>query len=762
MKPGLRLHKISPRDARIGVCSLPIARNQAERHFAAATIATQSVTLGIWPETAHLPSPAGLAEREAGGPAPRRNLVLMQSEHSLPEMLEGGFRNAQQTTSLASHCWRLEIKEIESIKINESGFNRYYKEVDELVLRHGDRSLGFRMGVQHGERFYWWQWVRIEPMWDGPVAAAYRVGGLIYAGRDDRAWVQRQTDKWLWPTITNKMLTANAMIILFANGVAQFCAHHINTRLFHTGEDLDGVPVFAFSSGHAPLQPIEMELPGQNATLEIATGVRLNMAEALPLCSRECPGRLSTTAAGASLLLYQPFQDARVTVGTVRDPEAKVDLPLLWEKGSTEKILRGVARTTRFTLSMGEAAPDVARFVAPEWWHSHCEESGSGPFLPVRGTLDPYVDRLVDSILQNQITGHFSDGGIWRDINTPGKTKDLSLNADEAGVLLQHACLRQSGCCHAAALRALYYAADIAIDHAEWIVHQHGNWNLFSLAYQRFGGLLTGYLETGDFYLRETAEAMAASYLAMDRFNWPTRNVGRDAEPTGGLALLWHYLGDRRALHGAQEVARRVAAVQEPDGSFAAQRGVGPCHGANALPGGPWMAGHAMNAVTEALIALNGNDPVLLRTLERYVAWIVAEWKKMGGHRTSTGMAARHFSCLAQVRNDPASMRDLFDNLNLWIAREDFLKGYHHAYFFVANVPFAEAMTLRARWLENGVLEVSPLLPGDDYEATILTPRGPVKAAFHHRAARFSADKEFPVRICWPDQVREITSQCTV
>ncbi|MBI4027634.1 MAG: hypothetical protein HY360_21790 [Verrucomicrobia bacterium] len=757
MKTSLRLQNINRPKATVGLCSLPISRAQTESGFALDSISAQSVTLGVWPETAHLPMPA-----------PRRNLVLMLSEQFLPETLEGCFCAAQQTTSLASHRWRLEIKEIESIKINASGFNRYYKDVDELVLRHGDRALGFRMGVCQSnpkseirnQNFYWWQWVTIDRLWDGPVAAAYRIGGLIYAGRDDRAWVQSQTDAKQFRKITNKILTANAFVILFSNGVAQVHARHINTRLFNDGEDIDGTPVFAFTAGDAPLADTDQALPNADEVFAIAPGVRLNLRESLTMCSRDFPGRLSTKEI-PGLLVYRPFLDPRVAATTVPSSPDTVGAAIQWEKDSTEKILRGVARTTRFTVSLSNAAPEVARFVPPAWWYAHCEESGVGPFLPVRGALNPHVERVANALLENQVAGHFCDGAIWREVNATG-TRAWSLDADEAGSLLRYACERQDGRTYSAAMRAMYFAADVATDHASWTVHLTGNWGMMALPHHRFGGLIHGYLETGDDYLKETAEAMAASYMALGRFNWPMRAVGRDAEPAGGLAAMWRYTGDRHFLREAHEVARTVAMVQEAAGSFVAQRGVGPCHGANNLPGGPWMAGHAMNAVTEALIVLGGDEAGLLRAFDRWAMWIVPEWKKTP-HRGSTGMAARQLSYLAHAKNDPVFLRDLFANLNLWVAREDFLKGYHHAYFFVANVPFAETMTLRARWMEEeGALEISPLLPRDEYEATVLTPRGPVKVAFRNHEVKFTAAEDFPVQVCWQAQTRKVSSQGAV
>ena len=63
------------------------------------------------------------------------------------------------------------------------------------------------------------------------------------------------------------------------------------------------------------------------------------------------------------------------------------------------------------------------------------------------------------------------------------------------------------------------------------------NWRAHSLIYQRFSGIVLGYLETGDFYLLDTAQAVARNYISHHLQNWPRQGIGRDADPLNGFLI---------------------------------------------------------------------------------------------------------------------------------------------------------------------------------------------------------------------------------
>ena len=51
-------------------------------------------------------------------------------------------------------------------------------QVGEVVFRWKNHSLGLRLGIRWRDEFHWWQWLRIEELWSGPLVKAVRSGQL--------------------------------------------------------------------------------------------------------------------------------------------------------------------------------------------------------------------------------------------------------------------------------------------------------------------------------------------------------------------------------------------------------------------------------------------------------------------------------------------------------------------------------------------------------------------------------------------------------
>jgi hypothetical protein len=111
--------------------------------------------------------------------------------------------------------------------------------------------------------------------------------------------------------------------------------------------------------------------------------------------------------------------------------------------------------------------------------------------------------------------------------------------------------------------------------------------------------MVHGYLETGDFYLLETAEAIARNYMSHHMQNWPRRGIGRDADPLTGFMTLWDYTGKEEFFNFARDFARHVSMVINDKGQWHSGSGVGPLMGCNALLGSAWNGGHFFHGFTE-------------------------------------------------------------------------------------------------------------------------------------------------------------------
>src|SRR5690606_34871632 len=94
-----------------------------------------------------------------------------------------------------------------------------------------------------------------------------------------------------------------------------------------------------------------------------------------------------------------------------------------------------------------------------------------------------------------------------------------------------------------------------------------------SLPMQRTLGTLAAFLETGDDYLYETAEAVVESAFRVHRNSWPRLAIGRDACFIRGAVMLYRYFAIDHFRRIARDGAQAVAHVQRPDGAFGDQGG---------------------------------------------------------------------------------------------------------------------------------------------------------------------------------------------
>ncbi len=135
---------------------------------------------------------------------------------------------------------------------------------------------------------------------------------------------------------------------------------------------------------------------------------RFDLTEAARLATPGQPGHLDVAD---GFLAWQPYEGVEVFSGAwARQMHGD---PFLWH--STQRIFpQGVARTVRFSLSLSDRSPRVARYLAPAWWYGACEEFTTEPLLPVSNAYDRTLESCREYVRVSQVRGGFEDGALPR------------------------------------------------------------------------------------------------------------------------------------------------------------------------------------------------------------------------------------------------------------------------------------------------------------------------------------------------------------
>jgi len=563
--------------ARIAMVSLPVPPG-ATGMATIGHLPTQVQPVGWWP--------ASVTGRKG---AVRRQLMFALSEEPIPAELplvrrrpaEGPFAGPEVSCRIVS-------KKNTGVVLSE---------VNEACIRFGSETLGLRMGLRHAGELKWWEWVRIEELWSGPLCKAVRMGGFIeveHFGDDYLATLENEIQSRALHY--HNWLRGEVFALLFANGVVRLTCRHINNHLFDHGRDLeDTVPVIGLTCGGAPR--LSETLDGSRTRFELGS-VSLNLDETAAFVSPEHPGSLATED---DLLVYQPYDGVEIE-GDTHQRERKDGYIV---RASERKVPKGVARTVRFTLGMGQAGPEIVRLVVPDWWYALAGEFWPDRVLPVRDRLDSVLEQMADGVREaakNRPRGF--DNGILTRRDWEGEIPySQMLYAYRSGDLD----------CLDFAVQDAYHVADIGFDHATETMRMHGYpFGAIAPPLYRTGGLTIAYLETGDPYLLECAESAAVRFYWIDRHNWPRRSYGRDAASVRSLVFLWDYTGKEDYLAMAREALGRAIQCQRPDGSYADQGGaVGGCGAACNEIIKTWMAMLASDAMVDCLLRRPDDERLL-------------------------------------------------------------------------------------------------------------------------------------------------------
>lgn len=509
----------------------------------------------------------------------------------------------------------------------------YMWERHALRLGYGGRSLDIAMGMRTGGEVHWWEACRLVVLEETPECTVIEMGGAIerhHMTFDDMQKYPGYTNPWLHK---HNWLNGYLYARLHANGVCEIFAHHINCKQVDGGLTLeDVVPVIGFKTGASTEEIAKLcgPLDGTRERIELG-GARFDISEAARLARPEQPGNISHEG---GFVVWQPYLGVDVFGGLC--PNELQQDPFL---AHAEKPVfpSGMARTIRFSLSLSDRSPRIARYLAPAWWYGACEEFLPEPLLPVSNDYDASLDASRKAIQDNIVRGGFEDGSVPRHRASFKELKGRVRN--EPGwegemPYAQFLAAWRTGDTedYAAALRSAYHFTDIAIDHAAKLVRMHGYvLGAFALPMSRLQGTIAAYLETGDPYLLNIAQAATANAHWLNKNSWPRFAVGRDGCYVRSAVLLYRYFADDFYRSMALEGAMTVARSQRPNGSFGDQGGGTGVHQWGGYITKPWMGLLALNGVLDYLELFPNVEP-LRQTVKKFADWLFAErWKHESG-----------------------------------------------------------------------------------------------------------------------------------
>jgi len=652
--------------------------------------------------------------------------------------------------------------EAELALIEESPEPFYYWRADALKLAWQGKTTRLMLGLRVGGEAHWWQFCRLVVERDTPTCRVIAMSGAVPVAQvtmDDLAGKAYNApflhyQNWVYGVIYARLHT---------NGVCEIYARHTNSKFVDEGREFHGaVPVIGISVDGVQPDPAALQDLTTGAREEFTLGgVSFDVNEISRLGTPEKPGRVDAVG---ETLIWQPYLGMELYGGAA--PAQQLGNPYIFE-AKDQVIPHGMSRTLRFTLSLNPArSPRVVRYQAPSWWYGLCEEFSPAPLLPVKNEYDAVLEYERQWARRTLLRGGFEDGSEARGA-TSGKPErpEPGWEGEMPGAMFLAAYWSGDGFDHDLALRCAYCYTDIYIDHAAKLVRMHGQAPpAMALPMNRIHACLYAYLETGDPYLRDIAEAVIETSYRVHKNAWPRLSIGRDACFIRGAVLLYRYLNDRHYLNFARDSIRTVGESQFPDGSFGDQGGGTGIHGWNQYIVKPWMGCMATGGALD-LLDLFPEDETALQPAARFADWLMRErhdlkngvkgWSYQHGYHfgrefiqiTSPGAKPAilpgdhqwHTDYLARVlpsqslrSGDPAyfdAWAESFAVRRRNIEEKDAYSSGDHSYAQVWQyIPWLQQRLWNATLGENG-LELDPkhFGPRTPAEAVVLTPDGEVK-----------------------------------
>jgi hypothetical protein len=594
-------------EAGLWLCSLPWPRHSFSAPYIGGA-PTHHLPLGRWSSTVNAP--------------PRRVLLFADANNTAPKTLKLSTRG-RQCDSPAPHATN---------EVFESSDDADFP-CDRSLLRicFQGCSLAMGLGLRVKGDLHWWEACRLVIHNDGPHCRIIEMAGAIpvvrysrreYANFRDASFPFLHRHNWIYGKIYAR---------LHANGVCEIFARHLNSRFVDHGADFhNAVPIIGFHSS-AAREPLGMPWTGECCTLRFGDAC-FDLSQASTLVSASQPGRMDTQG---GMLVWQPYEGMELYCGAATHQRSGDPFSY---RSADHVVPNGMARTIRFSFSLSDRSPVIARYLAPASWYGLCQEFLPEPLLP-DVAAHPNKYHVARAWIHSNITsGSFEDGSIPRTNNAepdnPNHPRhEAGWEGDIAYGLFLAAWLRGDGKDLDVALRAAYHFADVAVDHSSKLVRMHG-WppGTFALPMNRVLSLIVAFLENGDPYLLDTARSVIDNAFWMHRDAWPRLAVGRDACFARGALMLYRYFSDQHYADIGQSVVRNVIAVQLPSGNFGDQGGGTGIHQRNSYVEKPWMGTLAIIPVIDYL-ELFPEDQVAQAAVLRFGDWLLAERVNFGTYR---------------------------------------------------------------------------------------------------------------------------------
>lgn len=583
-------------DAAVFLASVPLPRG-ADARLAVDGVVSQALPLAYWPGADGPGEVKQVLLLGIGGAAAAETLSLNAGHGHLLQP-EAGPPTEPGT------AWTGPLPQLTVVQQKKTGF--LMREVNELVLCRGAREIGLRLGLQTAGAWRWWQFVRLEQLWAGPVCRAYRAAGYIAVTEVDDAFfleaMKANNGYWLH---RHNWLLGELYLQVFANGLVRVTARHLNNRLVDKGSALtDVLPVLSLRTDDGP-RTLDLALDGTLRDVDLG-GAHLDLARCQDLHGPEHPGRLWHDAA-ADLTILQPYTGPEMDFGDY-EPEAEYKL-----HAQERRMWAGMARSFSFDLSLAAAPIRTRRFLPPLGWQAHCGMLWPDGALPVRGPMEPWIATFKD-LAREHYHGLLSHRFLQ---------KSAFWDGEHAYALMLHAYRDQNPVYYRAAYHHAQAWADIGIDHTDFSIR---------IWYQRLGstgpvlnrtlGLLAVYLEEGDPYMLRVAESVADAADALDRGNWPRRGYGRDGAYIRSLTRLYDVTGDSHYLRRARAACHRAIQCQRPDGSYGDQGNAAEAHGHSCEIIKPWMSA-ILNEVLVDYLERAPDDAAVAAAVMRNADWLL-------------------------------------------------------------------------------------------------------------------------------------------
>ena len=614
----LKLHRLTADgNAGVAICSLPIPEGGPD-HLSFAGRPTSVRKLGCWQD----------------GITPRRLLMTADMDNNAPGVLSV----AKESRGVAQKKPEISMELFDTCPDPAFMWERHLAKIT-----WNGKSIGLVMGMRTQGEVHWWEACMLQIVEQDDFCTTVEVGGaipcVIYDTTDRTNYKSYYDDPFLHK---HRWLYGRIFARLYANGVCEIYAHHINNKFFDDGLDLpDCVPVIGFKTYDVPL-PSELlgSWNGDRERLQIGHAT-LDVSEARRLATDRQPGAFLADEKN-NFLVWQPYTGAELYGGRAIYPSSGSKDGFIYH--AEDKLFpRGFGRTVRFSLSLSDRSPVVARYLAPAWWYGLCSEFMADNPLPVSNEYDEIEDIAMKFVRDYTVNGGFEDGSIARystPIDDGTGRRDPSWEGEFPYAQLLHAWRTGNPQDYDRALRAAYCFDDIYVDHASNTVRMHG-WAppATSVPMFRMQGSIAAFLETGDCTLYEDAIGIVDNAYRMHKNSWPRLCTGRDACFIRSAVMLYRYFNDEHYRRMARDAISNVILTQRPDGAFGDQGGGTGIHQWAAYIVKPWMGCMAVGGMVDYLELfpeMNEDTLPIWEAVKKFGDWLVRERYYHAGRKPGT------------------------------------------------------------------------------------------------------------------------------